>query len=251
MNRLFIDLETAPYNAYVWRTGKQYVNHDMLRYLPRDGHIICACFKWAGERKIRSLQWNKGGDAALMVALLPILLRADEIVAQNGDRFDIPYINTRILANSLPVPPIWKTVDTLVIARKRFAFPSNRLDALGKFILSEGKLRTDIEMWKAIKERDCPKAMAKMVCYCKRDVSLLERVYDRIAGFHGPKTHMGVVQARERWACAHCGAVDVRRDKTSITAKGMVQYQMRCNDCHRYYSIPNKVYQDWLGRDKA
>lgn len=244
MRRLFIDLETAPYNAYVWRCGKQFVNHNMLRFLPRDGNIICACWKWEGESKVHSLEWDACGDLNLMKALLPVLHEADEIVAQNGDRFDIPYVNTRILANGLEAGPIWKTVDTLVIARRRFKFPSNRLDALGKFMFGEGKIKTDFELWTDIKEKNCPKAMAKMVRYCKKDVRLLERVYSEMCAFHKPKTHAGVANGLDKWTCMHCGSEEVRKDKTRFTAAGTTQHGMQCNACHKYYTISDKAFND-------
>ena len=246
MKRLFIDIETAPYNAYVWRCGKQFVSNDSLRYLPRDGNIICACWKWEGKKKVHSLQWDDTGDKQLIKDLMPVLLDADEIVAQNGDRFDIPYLNMRNLAHRMEPLPIWKTVDTLVIARKRFKFPSNRLDAMGKFLLGEGKIRTDFEWWKEIKENNSQKHMALMVKYCKKDVVLLESVYTLLAGYHRAKSHVGVVNGRDKWTCSHCGSKSVRRDAKRHTAAGTLQHQMRCKDCHKYTTISNRVYEEWL-----
>ena len=179
------------------------------------------------KRKVHSIEWNENGDKQLLEELVPVMLEADEIIAQNGDRFDIPYINTRILANELPCGPIWKTVDTLVIARRRFKFPSNRLDALGHFLLGEGKIHTEFGMWVDIKEDDCPVAMRKMVKYCKKDVVLLQKVYEAIAGFHRPKTHAGVMKGREKWTCSHW-AVNL----LSVIIHGLLQpvhYNIKCN----------------------
>ena len=248
LKRLFIDIETAPYEAYVWRTGKQFIGHDSLRYSHRDGNIICVCYKWAHKRSVKSLRWDKKGDKNLVKRLLPVLLEADEIVAQNGDRFDIPYINTRILTHRLQAGPVWKTVDTLVIARKRFNFPSNRLDALGKFILGEGKIHTTFEIWKQIKETDDPVAMEKMVRYCRKDVLLLERVYNELAAFHEVKTHIGVSMGGEKWSCAGCGSESVAKSKTKYTANGTTQHQMQCRACGRYYTISNLSYKKYQGK---
>lgn len=246
IKQLYVDIETAPYEAYVWRTGKQFVSHDSLKWGHRDGNIICVCYKWGHEKKVHSIEWNQNGDKELVEKLVPVLIEADEIIAQNGDRFDIPYINTRIVANKLEAAPIWKTVDTLVIARKRFRFPSNRLDALGHFLLGEGKIRTDFKMWVDIKENDCTKAMAKMVRYCKKDVVLLQRVYEEIGAFHKPKTHVGVSTGGEKWTCAHCGSQDVSKSKLRYTAAGTPQYQMQCNNCHKYYTISNKSFVEYI-----
>jgi len=245
MKKLFVDIETAPYQAYVWRTGKQFVSHDALRFGPRDGNIICVCYKWSHEKTVHSIEWNEEGDKELVEKLYDVLMEADEIVAQNGDRFDIPYINTRLLANGIEQAPIWKTVDTLVIARKRFRFPSNRLDALGYFLLSEGKIRTDFKMWTDIKENNCEKAMRKMVRYCKKDVILLEKVYERIKGFHRPKSHVGAMHYKSKWTCAYCGSEDVSKNKTRVTAAGTTQNQMQCKSCGKFYQISNALYQEY------
>lgn len=245
LKRLYVDIETAPYQAYVWRTGKQFVSHDSLRFAHRDGNIICVCYKWAHEKKVHAIEWNHEGDGQLIKKLLPVLLEADEIVAQNGDRFDIPYINTRMIANNIMEAPIWKTVDTLVIARRRFRFPSNRLDALGHFLLGEGKIRTDFKMWVDIKEKDCKKSMDKMVKYCKKDVILLEKVYNQLTGFHAPKTHAGVAKGLEKWTCSYCGSEDTRCNKTRTTAAGTVQHQMQCGSCNRFYTISHRSYVDY------
>jgi hypothetical protein len=245
IKQLFIDIETAPYEAYVWRTGKQFVSHNSLKWGHRDGNIICVCYKWGHEKKVHHIEWNQDGDKELIKSLVPVLLEADEIIAQNGDRFDIPYINTRIVANKLEATPIWKTADTLIIARKRFRCPSNRLDALGQFLLGEGKMDTNFGMWVDIKENDCPKAMAKMVKYCKKDVVLLQRVYEEIAGFHRPKTHVGVATGGEKWTCAYCGSQEVKKHKTTYTAAGTKQHQMQCTKCHRYYTISHTAFVDY------
>ena len=245
MKRLFIDIETAPYEAYVWRTGKQFISHDSLRFAHRDGNIICVCYKWGHEKKVHSIEWDEAGDKNLIEKLLPVLLEADELVAQNGDRFDIPYINTRLIANDIDAAPIWKSVDTLVIARKRFRFPSNRLDALGNFLLGEGKIRTDFKMWVDIKEKNCEKSMKKMVRYCKKDVILLEKVYDQIKGFHRPKTHAGVMKGLEKWTCCYCGSEDVVCNNTRTTAAGTLQHQMKCKSCHKFSTISHTSYVDF------
>jgi hypothetical protein len=250
MKDLFIDIETAPYHGLIWRCGgKQFVHHDMLLDYHRDGNIICACYKWAHEKVVHSVEWNANGDKRLLEDLLPVLMEADHIIAQNGDRFDIPYLNTRILMNGLGPVPEWKTVDTLVIARRRFRFPSNRLDAMGKFCLGEGKIRTDIEWWTNITERDDPKAMRKMVRYCKKDVRLLEAQYKLMAPFHKPKSHVGVSLGRPKWTCMHCGSKKVYKNKTRYTTAGTTQHQMQCNKCGRYYTISDSSFADYLKRE--
>ena len=95
-----------------------------------------------------------------------------------------------------------------------------------------------------------PSAMKEMVSYCKKDVALLERVYKRLSSYDTPKTHAGVMMGRERWTCKHCGSESVVVSKTNVTSAGIIQKQMKCGDCHRYYSIAESVWKNYLA-DKA
>ncbi len=101
-------------------------------------------------------------------------------------------------------------------------------------------------MWKDILLDNNEHALKLMVKYCKKDVELLQRIYDKLAGYGIPKTHAGVADGLERWTCPHCGSEEVRLDKTKPTARGILQRQMRCQSCYRYYTICDKVYKDHL-----
>ena len=139
IRRLICDAETSPNIGFFWRAGfRLSINHDNILH---ERAIICICYKWEGERTVHSLEWKKGDDKDLLKRFLKVALEADELVAHNGDKFDIKWFNTRCLKHGLEPPPIWKTVDTLVIARRRFYFNSNRLDYLGKYLLDEGKIK--------------------------------------------------------------------------------------------------------------
>ena len=68
-----------------------------------------------------------------------VLSEADIIIAHNGDKFDSKKFNTRAIAYGLPPIEPKKSVDTLKIARRRFAFTSNKLSYLAKFLGVESK----------------------------------------------------------------------------------------------------------------
>ena len=177
---------------------------------------------------------------------LEVAMTADELVAHNGDKFDLKWFNTRNLIHNLPPIPQYKTVDTLTIARKHFYLNSNRLDYLGKILLQEGKINTNFNLWKRICLDNEPSAMREMVQYCKKDVELLERIWRKLAPYDAPKTHAGVYAGLSRWTCPHCASENVKVTKTRPTPKGMIQKQMQCNDCHRYYTIANNVFNDYV-----
>lgn len=245
MKRLFFDIETSPCIGFFWKPGyKLNIGHDNI---VEDSAIICISYKWQDEKRVHTVEWDKGNDRGVLKKFIPILKQADEAVGHNLDRYDIPWVNTRALKHGLGPVPIWKTADTLAIARKRFRFNSNRLDYIGKFLFGEGKIETNYGLWKDIVLKNCPKAMKKMVRYCEQDVRLLQRVWEELHKYHNVKTHAGVLHGLDKWSCPRCASEDVIKSKNRVTAAGGVQHQMRCKSCGGYYSISDRVfakYQD-------
>lgn len=247
VKRIFWDIETAPNIVFSWRIGREIsVNHHNII---QERAIICICYKWEGEKKVHYLTWDRGDDKKMLEEFAEVMEQADEMVAHNGDRFDLRWFNARNLIHGLEPIPAPKTVDTLKIARKHFLLNSNALDYLGKLLFGKGKIKTDFSLWVDIVLHNSPSAMKKMVKYCKGDVRLLERVWGKLRGYEAPKTHAAVNvtgNVKDRWRCPHCGSGNVKKSKTRVTAKGMVQFQMQCLDCGRYYSIANAVFNWYL-----
>jgi len=248
IKRLFWDIETSPNVVLSWRCG--YKLTIQPHQIVKERAIICICYKWEGTKKVHSLQWDNGDDADMLGEFCRVLDEADELVAHNGDKFDLRWFNGRCLIHGLPpVQPV-KTVDTLKIARKHFYLNSNRLDYLGKLLCGNGKTHTDFDMWYKIALENDEASLKKMVRYCKNDVTLLEKVWEKLRDYGTPITHAAVKESgdnRDRWKCAHCASSNVKKSKTRVTAAGTVQHQMQCTDCGRYYSIPNKAF-DWYLR---
>jgi DNA polymerase III epsilon subunit-like protein len=172
--------------------------------------------------------------------------KADELVGHNGDRFDLPWIRTRCLYNGIDVMPDYKTIDTLQWARRVFYFNSNRLDYLGKYLGVGGKIKTEFDLWKNVLLKNDRKSLKRMVEYCKRDVEMLQEVYQKLARYLPHKTHVGVLKLKDKWTSPFNGSTDVRKSKTRVTAAGSVRHQMLCNKTKRYYSISDAIYNQYL-----
>ena len=243
MRRLFIDIETSPNIGFFWRPGfKVKIGHDNII---QERAVICSCWKWEGEKKIYDSRWRDGDDTNAIAESIQAMTEADEIVAHNGDRFDIPWLNTRSLMLGFGPVPQWKTVDTCKIAKKHFYFNSNKLDYLSKILLGEGKDETTYDMWIDICLKNCKKSMDKMVKYCKKDVGLLERVYQKLVPYTTPKTHVGALYGEERWTCPWTGSDNVIKSKTRTTSRGTVQHQMQSKETGGYYTISNVAYEQY------
>lgn len=243
VRRLFWDIETSPNIGFFWRPGWKVTLGDHM--IIQERAVICICWKWQGKKKVHHLRWNKGDDLGMITEFADVLERADEAVAHNGDKFDMSWYNGRHLIHGLDPIPKTKTVDTYKIAKNNFNLNSYKLDYLSKILLGEGKAKTEFDMWKDIVLYNDETAMGKMIKYCKKDVVLLERVWEKLSIYVEPETHAAVMltgNVKDRWRCKHCASDHVKKSKTNTTKAGMIRHQMQCIDCGKYYSIPQMVY---------
>ncbi len=176
--RLFFDLEVSANVVFSWRIGRDVdLTPDNII---SERAIICACYKWEGDSKVHAIKWNKGCDRDLLEKFSKVIDSADEVVTQNGDSFDIKWLRTRCIYHGIPVSPKFNSIDTLKMARSGFKFNSNKLDYMGGYLDLGKKIKTEYNLWKDITLHNSREAMTKMVDYCKQDVNLLEKVYNKL-----------------------------------------------------------------------
>lgn len=228
---LLLDIETAPNVGYTWGKWEQNVIE-----FAEEWYILSVAYQWyGGPTHCISLPQYGGSERRLLLRLRELLDEADIIVAQNGDAFDIKKINTRLLIHRISPPSPYRSIDTLKIAKQRFAFTSNKLDDIGA-TLDEGRKiqHRGFEMWKgcmAGRRTD----WRDMVRYNKQDVELLGRIYKRFIpwmtkapnascyGLHCPRPG--------------CGG-------TEFTARGWAYSQTKkfqrfqCKKCHGWMQQP-------------
>jgi DNA polymerase elongation subunit (family B) len=181
------DIETAPSLGYFW--GKLYET-DIIE-VDTPWYMLCFSYKWLGEKKIHthSLRHYPGykrdleNDRDLVGDLHKLFDAADILIAHNGDRFDIRKSNARFLKHGMKPPSRYRSIDTLKIARSKFLFDSSRLDALGKFLGFGGKQpHTGFDLWKRVMLGE-KEAWEIMEGYNRRDLVLLEAVYNKLAPY--------------------------------------------------------------------
>ena len=243
IKRLFFDIETSPNIGMFWSSGyKLNIPHESII---QERAIICICYKWAGEKEIHSLTWDKNqNDKKLLEQFIKIANEADEIVGHNGDKFDLPWVRTRCLYHNISMFPNYVTIDTLKQARSKFKFNSNKLDYIATFLGIGHKLSTGFSLWKNIVLNKDEKALQSMVKYCKKDVELLEKVYNRLSTYLPAKTHHGILIGNEKHSCPECGSYDMKFSKKRISALGTAKIQLQCKKCGKYSTISEKTYND-------
>ncbi len=250
IRRMFLDIEVSYNIVSTWRTGYK-INLGPENII-KERAIICACWKFQGESRVHSVQWDKNQcDKALLIKLSEAINEADEIVMHNGDKFDLPWIRTRCLFHKLPpLPSDIKTVDTLKWARRLYYFNSNKLDYIAQYLGLGGKLKTGFDLWKNIVLHKDDNSLIKMVTYCKRDTTLLEKVWEILRVTVKHKTHTGVLLGGSSWMCPHTGSTNVKTSKTKISASGTTSYQMQSLENGAYYTISAKAHEDYLEAKK-
>jgi uncharacterized protein YprB with RNaseH-like and TPR domain len=249
IKRLFFDIETSPNIGMFWSAGyKQSIGYDNII---KERAIICISYKWAGDKTVHALTWDKEqNDKTLLEKFMKVADTADELVAHNGDRFDLPWIRTRCLYHRIPIFPVYTTLDTLKGARSKFRFNSNKLDYIAQFLNIGAKIHTDYGLWKGIVLNNSRKDLQKMVVYCKNDVVILEKVYNEMSPYLPAKVHHGVANGSSKCSCSNCGSEDTIIRKRRIMASGSKVIQLQCKKCGKYTSVSESVYQNERNKEQ-
>ena len=238
--RLYIDIETSPNVVFSWNVGYDLqINYENII---EERQIICICYKWANEKQVYSIKRTGGNEKSMLKEITKVMNEADQIVGHNGNKFDIPWIRTRCLFYGIPMIPDYKTIDTLKLCRSGFRLNSNKLDYVAQFLGLGKKMDTGgFGLWKEICLNKSAKALQKMIDYCKKDVILLEKVYDKISPYVKHTMHVGVIEGKDKCSCVECGSVNVQSRGYLVNAGGGKKRRLNCQDCGSWYSIPIKL----------
>lgn len=228
---LIFDIETAPMTAYVWRRWKQNISLDQTI---SEWFIICWSAKWLYEDKVmgdvltseEAIQQN---DKRITESLWKLIDEADIVVAYNGKKADIPWMNTRFICNGLVPPSPYRIIDPIETAKRRFAFSSNKLDALAGYFNIPHKLETTFELWKGCMQGD-KESLNYMLEYNKKDSYILEEVYLKLRPWI--QNHPNIANLTDENCCPHCGSFNYEtiEDKYYNTQTGKYVIH-RCKHC--------------------
>lgn len=246
--RLFYDIETSFCEGHFWRPG---YNQTILPHqITKHAQIICISWKWEGEDEVYHLDWGlkKQCDKSLLKKFIKELDKADEIIAHNGDRFDIKWIRTRAAFHGLQMKHTYNSIDTLKWCKKYLNLPSNKLAEVCKYFNLVNKIDAGgISTWVNVVYHKDRKALDHMLYYCDGDILSLEAVFNKLLPYTKPNLHYSVLRGGEKFQCPNCGKLP-KWNKTYTTAAGTVQHYMKCRDkeCGTYFKINNKTYQDYI-----
>ena len=232
---LYLDIETSYSVMACFGLFPDAIPHDNII---QEWHIISAAWKWAGQKKCHHSVTYSMNDKKVVKELMQVLDEADEVVWHNGDKFDFKKIQTRAIANNLG--PVSKpvSIDTLKQARKHFAFTSNRLDYITKFLGLDGKLETEKGLWLKVLRGD-KAAIDRMVKYNIQDVLILEELHVKLKPYIDIGISHAIHMENDR-ICPKCG--DERLSKMGFRNTKTAKYQRyKCNGCGSTASSPVNV----------
>lgn len=233
---LIFDLETAPMLAYVWSLWDDNVPLDRLI---SDWYVLSWSAKWLGEKEIMYMDQRDAkdieDDKKIMKGIWKLLDEADVVITQNGKRFDVPKLNTRFIMHGMQPPSPFKHIDTYQIAKRKFAFSSNKLAFLTSKLCattkSDHKKFPGFSLWKACLNGD-PAAWKEMEKYNKLDVSSLEELYYKISPWD-KSVDLGPYWDANDPTC-HCGSKSFIKFGYGFKPSGKFQ-RHRCKECGKTY----------------
>jgi hypothetical protein len=242
MKILLIDIETAPMTSYTWGTWKQNIGIDMIA---NDWYILSYCAKWLDkstiyykDSRLARTQADRENDKPILTEICQLLDEADVVIAHNAKKFDIKKINARLLINDIQPPSPYQIIDTLDVARSKFAITSNKLAYLCEVLKVENKKLTHakfpgFKLWKECMSGN-EEAWQEMEDYNKVDVLALEEVYLKLRPWMSNHPTVSITNAADdKHHCSHCNSTNLESKGYRYTKAGKYKRYV-CKDCGSY-----------------
>jgi uncharacterized protein YprB with RNaseH-like and TPR domain len=209
------------------------------------GHLLTAAAKWLDEPDTWTwrIDWHPQygttplsfmNDKWIVKELIDMIRNSSMLVHQYGDRFDLPFLNTRALYWGLDPAPQIRTVDTWKVMRTTLALTANRLKTGAAFLNTEAEQKMenlDISDWMLAEHGD-KKILAEMLEYNVSDVIATEALYKKLRPLikNHPNVAPPVAGKEPRLQCPACGSMKTISEGSYYT-KTMSVKRRRCKDC--------------------
>lgn len=235
---LFLDIETKPSMYYIWSLFNEITSTEMQI---EEWGILCVCAKWFKSKEVMSFalpdyplyKKEPDNDIEVLKAIHKVLDEAEIVIGHNLAAFDAKKLNARFIAHGIKPPSPYKIVDTCLAARKHFAFISNKLNDIAKFLkIGQKKHTGGFSLWRRCMHGDLS-AWKTMVDYCKQDVRLTEKVYVKLLPYITNHPNMAVYMDTDNPTCPNCGSHKISKKGFAYTTIGKYQRTV-CNNCGKW-----------------
>ena len=155
------------------------------------GFILCACMKLAGAKEpifTTRIDENPKYRKKLYDDSYPVKrtfewlnrVSPDFLVHYNGDFFDIPYLNSRLLSIDHKILPPMRTMDHWKTSRYKLRLRSHSLNTLALHLkVKDRKTYYDIDVWQRA-AYGSKEDLDKIVYHCQKDVKVLEQCHNKV-----------------------------------------------------------------------
>lgn len=200
------------------------------------GYVVCAGIKEIGTKKPTKIfkitdysRYKKDptDDSFVLQDLYAWLTAADIWVTWYGKRFDVKYVQSRLLKHKMnPLPPT-PHIDGWETARYKMKLSSNRLASVTSFLGLQDKTLVKSGVWARAQAGHKP-SLNYIYHHCKVDCEVLGQVYDRIKTLI--TTHPNVNIISGEGLCPVCGSSKVQKRGYSIAGVSRSK-RYHCQEC--------------------
>lgn len=238
MKILLLDIETSPNTVYTWGLYNQNV---ALNQVVEQTKMICFVAKWYGQARTIFKAGDmhpEGSTTEMLDTAWELINEAAVVVHYNGTSFDMKHLNREFAMEGLGPPSPVQELDLLRVVKKNFRFPSNKLENVSRQLGLEGKVQhSGFSLWTDCMAGDA-KAWRQMEKYNRRDVTLLEELYDELLPWITNHPNRGLFT--DETVCPNCGSSDLEKRGFRHTRTGTFQ-QYRCRGCGSWPSSGRRI----------
>jgi len=246
---LIFDIETAPLLGWIWGLWE---NNVSLNMVAADWHVLSWSAKWlnAPDTEVMYADQRNASkvedDKDLLQGIWDLLNEADIVVTQNGKSFDQKKLQARFLLNGMKPPSSYKHIDTKLVAKRHFAFTSNKLEYMSdklckKYKKLKHKEFPGFEMWDECMKGNL-KAWKEMEVYNKHDVLSLEELYNILMPWEGDTVNFNLYHDDDVNVCK-CGGTDFIKNGFYYTNVSKFQ-KYKCKDCNAETRDRQNLFSD-------
>lgn len=237
---LIYDIETTLLKVWTFRFGEQSIRHGQLDLKSKwvHTHIICAAYKWHGEKTVHCVDWDykKQDSSRIIKELHKRIKEADMVIGKNNKRFDDKHFNFLNFLFGGEPDPDWSRIseDLEKQLRKHFACASYSLDYLSMLSGLGGKNPMEFSDWVNIQDQTPgkgEKAFKKMIKYCKKDVDDTDKLLTMAMPYIDLNFNMALFLGEDE-GCKRCGSTHIGPNDVYTTRSGQFQ-RYRCLDCRQ------------------
>lgn len=229
MKHLIIDIELAPNLAHVWSIWNVNVG---VNQIIDSAEMLSFAAKWEGHSDVEFFSQFHDGHEQMVYEAHRLLSEADVVTGFNSKKFDVRHLQREFLEFGLGPPAPFQQIDLLDTMKKKFLFPSNKLDYVSRALGIGGKTQhAGHELWIRCMNGD-PEAWATMKEYNRNDVLLTEELYFRVRPWIASHPNRGLYDDRPD-TCPACASTNLEKQGNAYTSISIFQ-RYKCRDCSKW-----------------